>query len=329
MTEPEDPKQQQETEEVPSAEASNAAPASEDVPSAAPGEPQQAPAAERSDEPAAQPSLEEAAFTEAVVSEGATDSPPTSTPPESQDKRPVMEILGAKAQPPSPKVTAERKKDRMVGMLLIVITFLATLCLAWWAKSSTEPPLSQPPQPPTKEGIVGWPNAVDPMANLSVARGRTERSELRGIIMEHVKSDGTVDTEKMGRLRYVFQSKKGEGPQPDQDAGRISTPYCGKQHVLLNKKGIGEEDDQPRSRCPGKTLDALPDPPGCTPKQVWQYAMDKKSVPKDRTARIEYYTSRAGPAWRFRIVGKAKMSFVLYGDCGRELKGAESVGSVR
>lgn len=276
-------------------------------------------AAEPEEAPAAAPTEAGAALPDALKPDAEEGDAETRSEP-----RPVMEILGAKeAAPPGPA----RKKDRLAGLLLVAVTFLGTLCLAWWAKTSTVPTTSRAPEPPTTQGIVGWPNAVDPIKNLAVARQRTERSELRGIVMEHVKSDGTVDTTKLGRVRYSFQSKPGEGPQPPLDAGRLRTPYCGKQWVRIKKEGIQEDEDRAKSRCPSKGLDALPDPPRCSPKQVWDYAVSK-GAPKDRTARLEYYMARAGPAWRFHMVGKNRQRFTLYGDCGRELKGAEAVGSV-
>jgi hypothetical protein len=47
----------------------------------------------------------------------------------------------------------------------------------------------------------------------------------------------------------------------------------------------------------------------------------------DRLARIEYYRSRSGPAWRFSMPG-TKHHFSLYGDCQRLLKGREARGNV-
>jgi hypothetical protein len=43
-------------------------------------------------------------------------------------------------------------------------------------------------------------------------------------------------------------------------------------------------------------------------------------------ARIEYYRSRVGPAWKFELPGTPH-KYSLYGDCGRELSEAEATAA--
>jgi hypothetical protein len=71
--------------------------------------------------------------------------------------------------------------------------------------------------------------------------------------------------------------------------------------------------------------EALPDPQ-CSAREIWRLAK-KRRVPRDRLAHIEYFRSKAGPAWRFEISG-TQHSFTVYGDCKRELVGPEAHGTV-
>jgi hypothetical protein len=221
-----------------------------------------------------------------------------------------------------------RRKDRTLGLLIIAVTFLATLSLSWWAKVESRPEVSQPPGPPTTDGLVGYPTAVDPVQALAVARRVTKRTVLRGFVAEAVASDGTVDlSEGPGRVRYSFQSSPGEGPQPPRAAGTLARRlYCGKQNVHLRKEGLVADPDIPDYPCPAKPTDALPEP-RCGTQDVWQHAIRRGARP-DRLARIEYYRARVGPAWRFDLPGTPHR-FSLYGDCGRRLTPKESIGAVQ
>lgn len=222
---------------------------------------------------------------------------------------------------------AARRKDRWIGLAIIVATFAATMGLSVWAKHRSRPETSGPPAPPTTEGLSGYPNAVDPIASLSVARELTRRRILRGISMEGVRADGTIDlAEGPGRARYAFQSLPGEGPQPARDVGTLPRhTYCGKQNVHLRQEGLVADPDVADYPCPGFQPDDLPEP-HCTARDVWRHAIDK-GAPRDRMARIEYYRASVGPAWRFELPG-SQHHFSLYGDCGRELEPGEATGYV-
>jgi hypothetical protein len=169
---------------------------------------------------------------------------------------------------------------------------------------------------------------VDVVATLAAARSLTKRTLLRGISVEGVRSDGTIDLgEGPGRARYAFQSSAGQGPQPVSAQG---TPYrqvfCGRQDVHLRREGIVADTDRANVPCVStKQNDGLPDPQ-CSLATIWQRAI-ARGVPTDKLARIEYFRSHGGPAWRFELPD-ATQRFVLYGDCRRELKGAQAAGHV-
>jgi hypothetical protein len=77
--------------------------------------------------------------------------------------------------------------------------------------------------------------------------------------------------------------------------------------------------------CATKEKEALPDPK-CSLKQVWDHAL-KMGAQKKRHARIEYYQSESGPAYRFNMPG-TKYRFSLASDCVREIKGKDAIGAV-
>src|SRR4051794_18816624 len=113
-----------------------------------------------------------------------------------------------------------RKTDRLRGLLIVGIAFVACLGVSIWAKDKSRPETSQPPGPPTTQGVVGWPSAVDPVRTLPQARELTRRSLLRNIDADGVKSDGTMDFKAgQGSVRYTFQSPPMQGPQPPREPG--------------------------------------------------------------------------------------------------------------
>jgi hypothetical protein len=61
-------------------------------------------------------------------------------------------------------------------------------------------------------------------------------------------------------------------------------------------------------------------------RTLWKMARRRK-IPSDRLAHVEYFRSKAGPAWRFEILGSSHR-FTVYGDCKRELSGAEAAGAI-
>lgn len=213
---------------------------------------------------------------------------------------------------------APRRRDRVVGLLIVAIAFCGSLCLSWWAEQVSRPEVPQPPAPATSVGLGGFPKNVDPLAVLPLARERTPRNLLRGIVVEGVGADGTVDVAHgVGSIRYSFQSPPGEGPQPPREPGTLPRRrYCGKQVVSVTQAGIGAERDQSAAGCASQPLPALPEPT-CGPKELWAHAI-RAGAPDDRHARVEYYSSQVGPAWRFDLP-QSRYRFSLGADCRREL----------
>ena len=217
-----------------------------------------------------------------------------------------------------------RRRDRVWGLLIVGSAFLAGLCISWWARGVSSPS-DGAPAPPTPDGVVGYPHKVDVLATLEAARSITKRKDLRGLSAYGVSSDGTVDVGAPARsVRYSFSSARGEGPQPPHPPGTLpKRVFCGKQSVRILSEGIAADQDQAGLSCP-PNVEPLPNP-RCGPKQVWQAAI-KHGAPSDQLANIEYFRSVSGPAWRFDQPG-AKKTVVLYGDCERELTGAEAVNA--
>lgn len=247
------------------------------------------------------------------------DEPTASASPEASPS-----VAAVKTNPP---LGPQRSRDRLKGLILVAASFAVCLALSLWAKEKSRPETSLPPGPPTVAGIVGYPNAVDALASLGPARKLTPRPILRGIVLDGVQSDGSIDlSEGPGRVRYTFQSEAGQGPQPPREAGTLPKRItCGKQNVVLRKEGLVAEPDQADYPCPPGGLEPLPEPQ-CSLREIWKLAKRRK-VPRDRGAHIEYYRAKAGPAWRFEISGTAHR-FTVYGDCKRELTGLESHGTV-
>jgi hypothetical protein len=279
----------------------------------------------RATEPPAAPPADAAGPAEPLAN---TESAPVSTAPPAPDLDSSMALERAPAERTSPSLIPSaqdlaRRRDRVAGTVVVVAGFVASLGISLWAKHASRPELSEPPGPPTTEGVANFPDRVDPVATLPAARGLTRRPMLRGVIAEGVKSDGTVDlSEGPGRVRYTFQSPQGHGPQPLREPGTLPRQlYCGKQAVLLRKEGLVAERDKPDAGCVSRHVEPLPDPQ-CSFTQIWAVAL-KEGAPSDRFARIEYFRSRSGPAYRFEMAG-TKHRFTLHGDCERRLNGADS-----
>jgi hypothetical protein len=220
-----------------------------------------------------------------------------------------------------------RQKDQKMGVLIVGVAFAAGLSISWWARTKSSPAGVAERSPPVTEGIAGFPKKTDPVAALEKARTVSRRNQLRGIALWGVASDGTVDVGEAGhRVRYVFGSARGEGPQPPRPPGTLPRrDFCGKQNVHITADGMSADPDQPSYPCASQRAEPLPDP-RCSTKDLWQQAI-KRGAPADRRASIEYYRAAAGPAWRFDIPGSWH-PLVLYGDCERELTGADTFGSV-
>jgi len=210
---------------------------------------------------------------------------------------------------------------------MVAVAFAACLALSLWAREKSQPEASEPPGPPTLDGIVGFPSSVEAVGTLVPARKLTRRPTLRGIVMDGVNADGTIDMNQgASRVRYTFQSAAGQGAQPPREPGTLPKRVtCGKQNVVLTKQGLAAEVDQTDYPCPPGGIEALPEPQ-CSTRELWKFAK-KRKIPRDRAAHIEYFRSKAGPAWRFEITN-TEHRFTLYGDCKRELTGAEAHGSV-
>jgi len=211
--------------------------------------------------------------------------------------------------------------------VIVAASFLLCLAVSLWAKEKSEPETSEPPGPPTVQGVVGYPKAVDALESLKAARALTRRTGLRGIVLDGVGSDGLLDlTQPLARARYAFQSDAGEGPQPPREPGTLPKRVtCGKQNVVLRSGGMVAEPDQADYPCAPGSQETLPEPQ-CSTRLLWKLAR-RHHIANDKPAHIEYYRSKAGPAWRFEIPGTPQR-FTMYGDCKRELSGAESLGSV-
>jgi hypothetical protein len=237
--------------------------------------------------------------------------------------------FGSSSAPPSSFGRSElsRKRDRLLGLVIVAVAFALCLALSFWAKEKSEPETSEPPGPPTVTGIVGYPKEVDAIETLKAARGVTKRKALRGIVLEGVNSSGALDlSEPTARGRFVFQSEPGEGPQPPREPGTLPRRVtCGKQNVVLRNGGMVAEPDQADHPCPPGGVETLPEPQ-CNPRALWKLAR-RRHIPSESVARIEYFRSKAGPAWRFEVPGTVHR-FTMYGDCKRELNGPEAQGSV-
>ncbi len=226
---------------------------------------------------------------------------------------------------PHPTETSSfRTRDRVRGMVIVGLTFVACLCFSIWIRRLATPVFTRPPAPASTVGVVGFPNHVDVVKTLALARRVSPRTQLRGIVAENVQSDGTLDfADEASRVRYTFASAQGEGPQPVREPGTLARrPSCGRQSVALRKEGIVAETDAPEAVCARHPTEPLPDP-GCGMAEIWAHAL-AQGVPKDQPARIEYYRANDGPAWRFETP-RAHVRFFLSADCKRELEGRDSL----
>jgi hypothetical protein len=155
----------------------------------------------------------------------------------------------------------------------------------------------------------------------------TKRTLFRGFVADGVRSDGTIDvSEGPGRARFAFQSPPGAGPQPELEPGTTARrQFCGRQDVRLRHEGLVLDADKADAACSSRHIESLPDP-ACSLADVWRYARSK-GIPSDRFARIEYYRSRTGPAYRFEL-SEGNQHFVLYGDCQHEVAPQDTTGRV-
>ncbi len=234
---------------------------------------------------------------------------------------PAATVATAAAEDPA------RRRDRMLGLGIVVASFVATLGISYWSRHASTPERATEPEPPSAAGIEGWPKSVDALQVLPIARDATSRISFRGMVAVGVTSDGSMNFgNESTRIRFSFQSPAAHGPQPPRPPGTLPTrTYCGKQNLHVSSSGLVADPDLATHPCPVPWTDGLP-PPRCTLADVWEHALKKGADPK-RPARVEYYRSRVGPAWRFEIPGWSH-GFTLYGDCASEITGPDAAGSV-
>jgi hypothetical protein len=240
--------------------------------------------------------------------------------------------MPSESAPPSPpdapsdagiRRAAPVKRDRAAGFTIILAAFGAALFISWKASEAVKPNVAPPPAPPTSEGLAGYPGKVDPVLTLGLAAQLTGREQLRRIVATGVGADGTVDLQRAGAsIRYEFDSAQGEGPEPPRPAGTVrAMHYCGRQTVHVKNNGIFAEPDQPRAPCRANSGAPLPEP-RCSLDRIWAMARER-GAPNTGHATVEYFRANEGPAWRFSLP-EAKLSFTLFGDCERELRGKEA-----
>jgi hypothetical protein len=226
-----------------------------------------------------------------------------------------------------------RRKDRILGLLILCTTFAGCLGFSLWARDAAIHDPAPPPGPPTRE-FAGFPSDVRPFDVLPLAQKLSIRPLLQGFVAQGVKADGTMDfTKKQTALRFSFQSLPGRGPQPNRTGGTLPTrSYCGRQNVQVGRAGLATSPDHPEVSCPRQEPRALPVIESCDVRGVWKFAMKERGVPsKGTTAEIEYFWARLGPAYRFAAKdAKGKMQrFTLSArDCKTVLAGPDQRGSV-
>ena len=143
-------------------------------------------------------------------------------------------------------------------------------------------------------------------------------AELSPVLTLLHEAPQSVDLKTPGAgARYSFQSAAGQGPQPARVPGQVPRRnLCGRQNVELRARGLYAEPDQLDSPCLPSQAEPLPEP-RCKLADIWEHAR-AKGASTQHAARIEYYRSSAGPAWRFELPD-GSVRFSIYGDCRREL----------
>jgi hypothetical protein len=228
---------------------------------------------------------------------------------------------------------AARRRDRVVGLIIIGLAFLGCLGLSLFAKHLSTPRPAPDPAPPSTARLPGFPGAVRPFELVKRAHEVTVRSLFVGFDADGVRADGTMDFAQKGtKLRFAFQSPQGIGPQPPREGGTLpKRTYCGRQSVRVGKHGLVAEPDDAKVGCPRPEPEALPSPPpACGLEQVWALAK-KRRIKDDGPARIEYFRADSGPAYRFvkeQKKGQAQRFVVSARDCREILKGRGQRGSV-
>ncbi len=208
---------------------------------------------------------------------------------------------------------AKTKRDHVVGLVVVGVAFALAVAISHDSHGRSQPVFSQEPEPPTKQGVPGFPNQVDVLQGLEKARALTPRQHLARIHALGVRANGSVDLTQAGaRVQYLFRSKEGEGPVPERPPGTLARRrYCGQQAVDITSAGIGARPDRADRRCEPE-FRSVPTPE-CGPKELWELAKSKGASDAQR-AKVEYTLDEQGPVWKFRIEG-TEVEFTTRGDC--------------
>jgi hypothetical protein len=222
-------------------------------------------------------------------------------------------------------------KDRFAGLLVLVAAMAACVCLSFWAKERARPESVLRASPATLRGIVGWPHAVDALGTLEAARRSSRPRDLRQIVLDGVKSDGTIDiVTGPGALTYLFHNgarkpkllklpETGAAGSPPVVVEK--PPQCPRQVIRIREDGIDPQAELKDHRCPAVMSEPLPNPV-CGPREIWSKALAKGASIR-QLAHMEYYLSKAGPAWKMTLPG-GRFQLALSGDCQRELNRADA-----
>ncbi len=224
-------------------------------------------------------------------------------------------------------VSSSRRRDKWTGLAIIGAAFLGCMGLSIWGMQMSTPRTAPAPLPVSQEDLPGFPNAVEPFALLARARALSVRDKLRGLTLQGVRADGTVDLEDAGSsVLFAFQSESGMGPQPVREPGTLPPRrYCGVQHVWVDQRGIVARPDNAAQPCGGKPILDLGAPRHCSLVDLWKVAK-KKGFSTKSPAHVEYFSSDGGPA--YRITQKKRKLTLSTRDCSTELKGRATHGNV-
>lgn len=227
---------------------------------------------------------------------------------------------------PASPFAPERRGDMLLGLGVLLFSFLACLVLSLWAMHEATPQEIPKPAPPSPEGVVGFPTRVKPFELVVQARALTDRTLFVGLTVRGLEKDGTLDlTDESHNVRYAFQDPRGIGRQPTRKGGTLpARTYCGKQSVRLTIEGLGAVMDTPATPCAGSGPEELP-PPTCKMSVLWKIA-EKKKVNPDGGVQLDYFRSRAGPA--YRIKHGSKQVTISGTDCKTVLRGPDERGHV-
>jgi hypothetical protein len=223
--------------------------------------------------------------------------------------------------------TYASQRDRWRGAFVLSLALLLSFSITLWAKDQLRLRKSQSTALSVLRGVELWPERVDALKSLNVARKVSQLSSLRGIALDGVKADGTIDLgQAKAAIKYVFQSERQRNvARPTARRPNPSNWACPKQVVKLRHEGLTVEPVHLDASCESNQKDVLP-APRCSPKEVWSRAISK-GAPKKATAHLEYYRGVLGPVWKFQIP-EAKFNLLLSGDCKRELSSEQASGRV-